>query len=93
MSVALQNRMNAILKSTSAASAELDNAYERANEKVVIEPHEIVKKELRESIGDLHPMVKAKIEEELKNMNYKRKTRAECGDIIVKSIDDELKKI
>ncbi len=82
---------NLIRKVANPQDQKIDVKYDKPKEKKVIDPEENLKKELRESVGRIDPLIKKSVEGTLDTMNYRRKTKFEAMDLVVSELDKKVK--
>jgi len=89
--LAHSNRIaNLIRKVANPQEKQIDVKYDKPKEKKVIDPEENLKKELRESVGRIDPLIKKSVESTLETMNYRRKTKFEAMDLVVSELDKKV---
>ena len=55
-----------------------------------VDPEDVVRKELRQSVGRIDPLIKPPVEDILKTMKYKRMTKFDVMDETVNRIDKKV---
>jgi len=83
--------LNLVRKAVNPKEQEIDVKYNKPKEKKVIDPEDVLKKELRESVGKIDPIIKKSVEGTLNTMNYRRKTKFEAMDLVVSELDKKVK--
>jgi len=83
--------LNLVRKAVNPQEKKIDEKYDKPKEKKVIDPEETLKKELRESVGKIDPLIKKSVEGTLSTMNYRRKTKFEAMDNVVSELDKKVK--
>ena len=68
----------------------IEEKYNKPKEKKVIDPEEVLRNEIRESVGKIDPIIKPSVEATLTKMNYRRKTKFEAMDQVVSELDKKV---
>jgi len=86
--LALSNKIAGLIRAAAGNEQTIDPKYDKPKQaKVILEPDQILKQEILDTIGIVDPKIRKNIEDSISRINFKRKTKTEVIDEIVKAID------
>jgi len=83
---------NLVKKAVNPTEATIDIKFNKPKEKAKeISPEELLKMEIRQSVGKVDPLIKSGVEDVLTSAKYRRKTKFEAMDNVVDSLDKKVR--
>lgn len=84
---------NLVRKAVNPVERTIDAKYDKPKEKKVIDPEADLRKEIRESVGKINPLIVVGVEDSLAKTKYRRKTKFEAVDDVCDNLEKKIREL